>query len=85
MQTGTQLCHLFVTILRDCTPSHPRVLWDTFWPHICDDLAYKLQHDAHIPQPSKDNIQDYGLYVINNLLSDTGQSLQDWDTMPQVV
>jgi len=85
MQAGAQLYHLFVTILRDCIPSHPRVLWDTFWPYICDDLAYKLQHDAHIPQPSEDDIQDYSLYLIDNLLSDTGQSLQDWDTMPQVV
>jgi len=42
MQSGAQLHHLFVTILRECTPSHPRVLWDTFWPYICDDLAYKL-------------------------------------------
>ena len=85
MQTGAQLRHLFVTILRDCCPSDPRALWDTFWPHICDDLAHKLQHDAHIQQPSQDEVHDYGLYLIDNLLSDTGKRLHDWDSMPQVV
>jgi len=27
MQSGHQLCHLFVTILRDCGPSDPAALW----------------------------------------------------------
>ena len=85
MQSGAQLRHLFVCILRECTPSNPRALWDTFWPSICDDLAYKLRRDAHIPEPSQDDIQDYGLYLIDNLLSDSGKSLQDWNSMPQVV
>jgi hypothetical protein len=26
MQTGAQLCHLFVTIIRDCTSADPRAL-----------------------------------------------------------
>ena len=38
MQVGSQLCCLFITILRDCTPADPRGLWDTFWSGICDDL-----------------------------------------------
>ncbi len=83
MQTGVQLRHLFVTIIRDCTPADPRALWDTFWPHICDDLSYQLQHHAQIPEPSQEQIQDYGLYLIDKLLSHTGKRLKDWDTMPQ--
>ena len=43
MAVGWQLRHLFVSILHDCTPSRPRELWDTFWPHICDDLKCQLQ------------------------------------------
>jgi hypothetical protein len=85
MQTGRQLRHLFVTILRDCTPADPRALWDTFWPHICDDLRHQLQHVANIPDPSEAQIQDYGLYLIDKLLSHTGKRLQEWTTMPEVV
>ena len=52
MQSGRQLCHLFVTIIKDCIPSAPRELWDTFWPHICDDIRHMLQNHANIPEPS---------------------------------
>src|SRR6266404_4821023 len=67
MQTGRQLCHLFVTILKDCLPADPRALWDTFWHHICDDLRHQLR--VHVFQnrdmdPSEAQIQDYGLYLI---------------------
>jgi hypothetical protein len=85
MQTGRQLRHLFVTILRDCSPADPRALWDTFWHHICDDLRHQLHHHERIPDPSEAQIQDYGLYLIDQLLSHSGKRLQDWTTMPQVI
>jgi hypothetical protein len=85
MQTGKQLRHLFVTILRDCTPADPRALWDTFWPHICDDLGHQLLQLANLPDPSEAQIQDYGLYLIDKLLSHTGKRLTEWTTMPEVV
>jgi hypothetical protein len=75
MQIGVQLRHLFVTIIRDCIPADPRSLWDRFWPYICNDLSYQLQHHAHILEPSKEQIQDYGLYLIDRLLSHTGKRL----------
>ena len=40
MQTGTQLCRLFVTILKDCLPTEPATLWDQYKVNICDDLQY---------------------------------------------
>src|SRR5947208_9500374 len=82
MQTGSQLRHLFVTILKDCIPANPRALWDRFWPHICDDLSYRIQHDTEILEPSEEQIQDLGLYLIDQLLSHVNKRLQDWDTMP---
>jgi hypothetical protein len=36
--SGYQLRNLFVTILRDCSPSDPLALWLEFRVHICDDL-----------------------------------------------
>ncbi len=87
MQTGCQLCHLFVTILKDYAPANPRALWDTFWPHICDDLKYRLRE--HVFQnrdmePSEAQIQDYGLYLIDQLLEQSGKRLSNWASMPQV-
>jgi hypothetical protein len=84
MAVGQQLRHLFVSILRDCIPSRPRELWDLFWPHICDDLKYQLQRQD-IQDPSDAQVQDYGLYLIDKLLSYTGRRLQEWDCMPQIV
>jgi hypothetical protein len=84
MQTGYQLRRLFVTILRECTPAHPRELWDKFWHDICDDLKCQLQWQG-MQDPSDAQIQDYGLYLIDRLLSYTGKRLHDWDSMPQFV
>ena len=30
IQTGSQLCHLFTTLLLFCTPTQPNILWVTF-------------------------------------------------------
>ena len=85
MAVGLQMRHLFVTILKDCAPADPRTLWDTYWMHICDDLRHRLQHTLHIAEPSEAQIQDYGLYLIDKLLGQSGKRLQDWDCMPQVI
>ena len=88
MQTGAQLRHLFVTIIRDCTPTDPRALWNTFWPSICDDIRHLLQTHANMPEPSDEEIQDCGLYLIDKLLVQTGKRLQQWAGpagLPQVV
>src|SRR5712672_837638 len=85
MQIGQQLHHLFVTILHDCAPADPRRLWNTFWSYICDDLEHCLQHQGIVANPSQEQVQDYGLYLIDQLLSHSGKRLSDWPTMPQVV
>ena len=84
MATGYQLCHLFVTILCDCTPTDPRRLWEEFADHICDDLACQLAR-LHIREnPTPEEIRDYGLYLIEQLLSPSGKSLKDFQGMPEV-
>ena len=85
MQTGSQLRHLFVTILCDCSPADPRALWETFWPYICDDLKHHLKHQQILENASEAEIQDYGLYLIDQLLSQKGRKLEEWTTMPQSV
>jgi DNA replication protein DnaC len=34
--------------------------------------------------PSPEHIQDYGLYLIDQLLAHSEKRLQDWDSMPQI-
>ena len=84
MATGYQLRHLFVTILRDCVPTDPRALWEEFADHICDDLARQLTR-LHIREnPTPEEVRDYGLYLIEQLLSPSGKALKDFQGMPQV-
>ena len=85
MQTGRQLRSLFVSILKDCAPADPRALWDAHCDAICDDLH--LGHHAVIlgDNRSQEDIRDYGLYLIDQLLAASGRQLRDWDCMPQIV
>ena len=86
--TEHQLRVLFVTILYECSLSDPRHLWDTHKHRLCDDLRYRLQHRHIRENPSEDpsdkDIWDYGLFLIDWLLSNFNKSLRDWPDMPQV-
>jgi PIF1-like helicase/Helitron helicase-like domain at N-terminus len=85
MAVGRQMRHLFVTIIKDCDPADPRALWDTFWQDICDDLKRHPVFRNREVEPSEEEIQDYGLYLIDQILIQAGKSLQNWDSLPQVV
>jgi hypothetical protein len=81
MLTGTRLRHLFTTILLFCAPSQPDQLWERFRTHICDDLPYRL-HTLGVNNASENEVYDYGLYIIDNILHESGHSLSDWPSMP---
>jgi hypothetical protein len=83
MQTGTRLRHLFSTILLYCAPSQPLQLWLQYRVHLCDDLRYRL-HGLGVDNASDDDIYDYGLYIIDNILHEAGRSLSEWPTMPHL-
>ena len=59
MQSGRQLRNLFVTILRDCSPSDPAALWLQFRTQICDDLHWTLQHKNIHQNPTEEDVFDY--------------------------
>ena len=42
MASSHQLRNLFVTILRNCSPSDPLALWLEFRDNICDDIHHRL-------------------------------------------
>ncbi|KAI8557126.1 hypothetical protein RHMOL_Rhmol05G0311100 [Rhododendron molle] len=83
MKTGYQLRRLFSIILMQCSPIHPYALWKQFSVHICDDLAYKIRTLFAISNPSEAQIEDYGLYLLNHLLQESGKTLLDFPPMPQ--
>ena len=74
MATGHQLRVLFVTILIDCSPTHPRQLWDDHKHSLCDDLRRNLQHRHIRENPSNEDVWDYGLFLISTM----PQVQQEW-------
>ena len=77
VQTGRQLRKLFVIILTACGPSDPMKLWHDYCHHICDDLQYYMEHQPWAPADLQDNdIYDYGLYLVQQLVEDAGFSME---------
>lgn len=83
MKTGTQLRSLFALILLHCNPAQPLTLWDQFKDKICDDLAHKLCLKG-IPQPTDDQVCDYGLFLLEHILMESGHNLSQFPPMPSV-
>ena len=81
MQTGSRLRRLFTTILLFCSPSRPHELWQRYRTYICDDIPYRLRI-LGFNNASEDDIYDYGLHVIDNILCESDRSLSNWPSMP---
>ena len=79
---GPQLRHLFIVILIHCSPVDPHHLWEATRDSLCDDLHHWLIHTYHIPEPTQDQVYDYGLYLIAQDLRRHGKYLQDYANMP---
>jgi len=68
MQTSAQLRSLFVTILAFGVPGEPRMLWDKYKEHICDDCKVALQRRA-IVEPSIEQIESWALHFLRDALA----------------
>src|SRR5271156_6793793 len=82
MASGRQLRNLFVTILRDCSPSDPLALWLEFRANICDDIHHTLQSRGIFNNPTEDQVFDYGLYLIDRILRANNKELKQRPAMP---
>ena len=71
-------------ILKECSPVEPSVLWDEYKSYICDDLHHHLIQ-LQFEQPTEDLIYDYGLYLIEEALQESGKSLNNCLPMPMPV
>ena len=82
MATGRQLRDLFATILCDCSPSDPLHLWMDFRDKICDDLRHRLQTENIRQNPTPEDVYDFGLFLIEEILQKSNRSLCDWPMLP---
>jgi hypothetical protein len=81
--SGRQLRSLYVTIIRDCQPLYPANLWEQFKVHLCDDLRHMLGQ-RNFPDPTQEQIWDFGLFLIQSLLLQSNKRLSDIAGMPVV-
>jgi hypothetical protein len=82
IKTGTQLRHLFSTILLFSEVSQPEILWLDFRHHICDDLERQLIAIG-ITNPPEEDIYDFGLFLLDKVLRESGHTLDNWPSMPK--
>jgi hypothetical protein len=54
------------------------MLWDNFRLHICDDLDHHLRRTG-FEHPTEEDVFDYGLFLLNVILQESGRSLQDFE------
>ncbi|KAH6885518.1 PIF1-like helicase-domain-containing protein [Coprinopsis sp. MPI-PUGE-AT-0042] len=83
MQTGWRLRRLFVTILIFCEPTKPEDLWAEFRQYLCDDLGRRVAALRGLLNPAEEQIYDYGLFLLEQILRNEGRSLSDWPSMPR--
>ena len=77
-QTGHVLRSLFVTAILTGEVSNPAGLWALFAEQICDDLPYKLSCMERLPLGLENLHLDYGLFLINERLTEHEQDLQTY-------
>ncbi len=68
---------LFVTILAFGVPSEPRMLWENYKEHICDDYKVALQRRG-IVEPSIEQIESWALHSLRDALAKFSKILEDF-------
>lgn len=76
IQNGTSLRYLFASMLLFCQLSTPENLWVQFRDDLCDDLSFR------VPNPTVDRVHDYGLFLLNRILAESGYYLEQFPNMP---
>ncbi|GJU24820.1 ATP-dependent DNA helicase PIF1-like protein [Tanacetum coccineum] len=82
---GPQLRDLFVTILLFCDVSRPLKPWEENWEVLSDDILHKKRLLFKYPelQLTTEQIQNYCLMEIQDLLNTNGRALSEFTDMPQ--
>ena len=75
--------NLFALILNECYPAHLELLWERFCKNLCDDLAHHLHEHYQIPNSSNEDVLDFGLYLIDEILChQSNKNLSEFPPMP---
>jgi hypothetical protein len=77
MQTSAQLQSLVVTILAFGVLGEPRMLWDKYKKHICDDYKVALQCRS-IVELSIEQIETWALHSLQDVLAKFSKTLEDF-------
>ena len=83
--SGQQLRQLFVTILLFCEVADPLSLWESNWKLITEDILNRQRRILQFQELIllDDQLRNYGLYEIEQILQQYGRSLKDYPQMPQ--
>uniref|UniRef100_A0A2N9J2K3 ATP-dependent DNA helicase n=1 Tax=Fagus sylvatica TaxID=28930 RepID=A0A2N9J2K3_FAGSY len=83
--SGKQLRQLFVTILMFCEVSDTLNLWESNWKLLTEDILNRQRNvlQFHELILSENQLRNYGLYEIEQILQQYGRSLKDYPQMPQ--
>ncbi|KAM4086627.1 hypothetical protein ACJW30_10G116900 [Castanea mollissima] len=83
--SGQQLRQLFVTMLLFCEVADPLSLWESNWKLVIEDILNRQRHILQFQEIilSDDQLRNYGLYEIEQILQQYGRSLRDYPQMPQ--
>ena len=82
---GPKLRDLFVTILLFCDVSKPLKLWEETWEVLSDDILHNKRKVFNYPELelTEEQIKNYCLIEIQQLLNRNGRSLKDFPDLPQ--
>ncbi|GJZ51267.1 ATP-dependent DNA helicase PIF1 [Tanacetum coccineum] len=82
---GPQLRDIFVTMLLFCDVSRPLKLWEENWKTLAEDILQKKRKLFNYPelQLTDEQIRNYCLMEIKELLHKYGRSLADYKDLPQ--
>ena len=83
--SGQKLRQLFVTMLLFCEVADPLSLWESNWKLITEDILNRQRRILQFQELilSDDQLRNYGLYEIEQILQQYGRSLRDYPQMPQ--
>jgi hypothetical protein len=65
-------------------PNEPRMLWDKYKEHICDDFKVALQR-YNIMEPSIEQIGSWELHSLRDVLAKFSKTLEDFGLLAPFV
>lgn len=78
--TGPHLRELFTTIMCHCEVTSPKVLWESTWDALSEDIQHRKRIILNFPtlQLSDSQRKSYALIEIEKLMRQIGKSLKDY-------